>query len=151
MLLNIRNEALSALRFECWKIVRHISGQQHISLRPSHQEARVSYAMSRRGESEDRAVSRNGPAAWKARDVRSVEVEHIGHEASVHGRHQRAKQTSWQVSNRSPLRSGDPYALRIECREPTDVIPVKMRKDYAVEVAGLQAAPRKLVDERLFG
>jgi len=151
MLLDIRDESLISPFFERSKIVGHVTCQQHGSLGASHEKARVPDAVSWCGKRQHRSISGNAPTPRKLADWRPVEVEHVGSEAPVHRSHQRAKETSGKAGDRRPFRPGDPYALGIERREPPDVICVKMRQHYAVEVSRLESAARKFAVKCLLG
>ena len=61
MPLDVGNESLFPLGFQRRQVVRHVAGQQHVTLRPPDEVARVSRAVSRRRQRDDRAVRRDWP------------------------------------------------------------------------------------------
>jgi len=92
----------------------------------------VANAVARRGKRDDRAVPRDRPTSGKTGERGSVEVEHVGREAAVHGGRQRPEQATRETRHGSPFRPGDPNAPIVERSEAPDVIAMKMRQHDAV-------------------
>lgn len=92
MLLDLGNEPLVPLGMKRRQVVGHVTGEQHISLGPPHQETGVSGTVCRRRQRSDRTVLRHWPTRRKAQHRRSVEVEETGNEASWHRGGQEAQQ-----------------------------------------------------------
>src|SRR6478672_557464 len=135
MLLDFGDKALVPLRLEGRQVVGDVARKQYRSFAGAHQITRVPWRMTRRRQSDDRAIRCDRPTGGESEHRWTGELKNSRNEAARHRSSHDAHQTSREMSHRVPLRFGYPHASRVEFRQPSDVIPVQMREQDPIEVA----------------
>src|SRR4051812_17502320 len=103
----------------------------------------MSGAVSGCWQSDDRAVGGDAPAARKAARRLVLEIEHARHEPARNWCGHSAHQSSGETRDRVPFGASDPNPILLERGESTDVVPVKMREQHAIDVGGAESDLRE--------